>query len=400
MAQVQSEFSKILFTELNLPETLLQALNEKNYVSLTTVQAKTLPLALAHRDILASAKTGTGKTLCFLLPIISKLSQQKVESPGVGARALILAPTRELALQIKQNCVELSAHTSLKTLAVYGGTPLKNQVKFLESGVDILVATPGRLLDILQQNKLSLKQVKNLVFDEVDRMLDLGFKSDLEKIISVLPQKRQTMMFSATLPPLAHEMAKVLLTHPENIFVNDHHETPEAIEQKVFLIETAHKKDLLKKILKSSDNQKVLIFVNSIESANKLALTMTNNHFPCEVIHRNKTQAVRNKLVSSFSSGEIKYLICTDLLSRGLDILNTTHVINYDLPNTPEIYIHRIGRTGRISDGLSQNGIALSFCDKTDLEKLKKIEDFLKTKLMVEKNQPYHSIKIEQMRLK
>lgn len=378
------------FSSLNLDSKLLQALDQLGYEKPTEIQSKTIPLLLENKDLLGCAQTGTGKTAAFSLPLLHKTLSfgEKFKYPT----SLILAPTRELAIQIKDNIIQYSKFTGLRTLAVYGGASINMQIKSLADGVDILVATPGRLLDLLHQNKVSLKYVNTFVLDEADRMLDMGFIDDIKKIISVLPKNRQNALFSATLSSQITQLAGSFLKNPVRIDVAPSATPSKNIDQKIYFVETAHKKDLLKHLLSKPEFTKVIVFTRTKHAANRIAELLQKNKIPSLAIHGNKSQGARNKALDQLKQGQIQVLVATDVMARGIDISETSHVINFEVPHIAENYVHRIGRTGRAS----ATGAAISFCNAEEKAFIKDIEQLMSTTIPIDKSHPYHSVKIEQ----
>jgi len=369
------------FKDLKIIEPLLKALKIKEYTTATEVQEMAIPELLNNRDVLGSAKTGTGKTAAFALPILQKIYEEKLENNTVEKKlqALILAPTRELALQIYDNFVEYSKFINVSATVVYGGIKQSRQTRDLQRGVDILVATPGRLLDLIEQKKLSLFDVKYLVLDEADRMLDMGFIHDVKKIVSMVRKERQTMLFSATMPSEITTFAKEILQNPVKIQVSPIEETVDAIKQTVYYVTNKSKIKLLIKLLKNEELKSVLIFSRTKRGADEISSELNIAGINSDVIHGDKAQGDRQIALKAFKKKEIRILIATDIASRGIDIDGVSHVINYDLPEIPETYIHRIGRTGRAGLG----GITIAFCSPNQIHLLKDIEQHIKMKIPV-----------------
>ena len=344
------------FDSLNLSMPILQALKSKGYNTPTPVQAEAIPLILEGRDIFGSARTGTGKTAAFALPLLNKLSnQQKVSR---HPRALILAPTRELAQQISDNVREYGKHTKLKHTVIYGGVSQKNQVDSLRRGVDIIIATPGRLLDLMQQKHISLHAVNMLILDEADRMLDMGFIPDIKRIAASIPAERQTMLFSATLPDNVRVLANSLLKNPAHVDIQPDTTIDTHTRELVYYIDRTSKTELLERLVIEESIDRSLVFTRTKHGADKLVKLLARKGIMAQAIHGNKSQAQRQKALNQFKSRKLVMLVATDVASRGIDVRELSHVINYDIPEQSETYTHRIGRTGRAG----QDGIAYSFC--------------------------------------
>jgi ATP-dependent RNA helicase RhlE len=359
------------FNQLGLSEALLKAISKKGYTTPSPIQTKAIPPILEGKDILASAQTGTGKTAGFTLPLLQLLSQgQPLRQRPV--RALVLTPTRELAAQVYENVKEYSVFLDLRSVVIFGGVNQNPQVNQLRQGVDILVATPGRLLDLHNQGMLSLSKVEILVLDEADRMLDMGFLRDIERIMKLMPTKRQNLMFSATFSPDIKKLAQGILNHPVQVEATPENTTVEAISQKVYKVAKGLKTGLIIKLISDGDWKQVLVFTRTKHGANKLCEKMVQAGITAAAIHGNKSQGARTKALSGFKSGAVRVLVATDIAARGLDIPLLPHVINFELPNIPEDYIHRIGRTGRA--GASGEALSLVSADETtflrDIEKL------------------------------
>jgi len=359
------------FKSLGLTESLVKAVNAQGYDSPTPIQTKAIPSILEGKDVLASAQTGTGKTAGFTLPMLQLLSQkqQKRHRP---VRALVLTPTRELAAQVHQNVINYGKFEHLKSTVIFGGVSQKPQVSSLRSGIDILIATPGRLLDLNNQGLLSLKQVEILVLDEADRMLDMGFLRDIKKVMNLIPAKRQTLLFSATFSKDIRKLAKEFLKNPVSVESTPENTTVEAIQQQVYRVAKAKKIALLIKLIKDDNWEQVLVFTRTKHGANKLVKKLDAANINAAPIHGNKSQTARTKALAGFKSGKVKVLVATDIASRGLDIPLLPHVVNFELPNISEDYVHRIGRTGRA--GASGLAVSLVSADETkflrDIEKL------------------------------
>ncbi|AFP84494.1 DEAD/DEAH box helicase [secondary endosymbiont of Ctenarytaina eucalypti] len=366
----------MLFDSLGLSTKILRALADKGYLEPTPIQQQAIPYALQGRDIMASAQTGTGKTAAFTLPILQLLDQRPppVGKQCLGVRALILTPTRELAAQIGENITEYSTHLALRSLVVFGGVSINPQIMKLRDGVDVLVATPGRLLDLANQRAVALSHVKILVLDEADRMLDMGFIHDIRRVMQLLPIKRQSLMFSATFSDEIKTLAKSLLDDPASVKVAHHNTTSKQITQFVHMVDKKRKCELLSYIIGRNNWQQVLVFTRTKHGANHLAVQLNKNGIDAAAIHGNKSQGARTRALAAFKQGGIRVLVATDIAARGLDIDLLPYVVNYELPQVAEDYVHRIGRTGRAS----ATGKALSLVCVEELSLLREIECFLK----------------------
>ncbi|MCZ6589392.1 MAG: DEAD/DEAH box helicase [Alphaproteobacteria bacterium] len=370
------------FSELGLAEPIQRALNARNHLIPTPIQARAIPKLLSGRDMLGIAQTGTGKTAAFALPILHQLSQKPGGKSSRGPRsprALVLAPTRELAIQIGDEFRAYSKHLHLRQTVIYGGVGQGPQVNALSRGVDIVVATPGRLLDLMNQRRLGLETIELFVLDEADRMLDMGFARDIRKIIAALPKMRQTMLFSATMPGDIARLAGDILIDPVRVEVTPQATPVERVEQRVYHVEAAGKVTLLADILDDPALSRVLVFARTKHRANRVAEQLVKRGIAADAIHGNKSQSARQRALKSFRVGSARVLVATDIAARGIDVDNVTHVINYELPNEPENYIHRIGRTARAG----ASGIALSFCDPAERAYLRDIERLIGSKLTV-----------------
>ncbi len=374
------------FENLNLIEPILRALKTEGYTTPTPIQEQAIPIILQNRDLLGCAQTGTGKTAAFAIPILQLLYQDRLQHKEQKTiKALILTPTRELAIQIDESFAAYGKHTGLKHLVIYGGVSQNPQTDALRRGVDILVATPGRLLDLINQRYVHLEHIRMLVLDEADRMLDMGFVHDVKKIIAKVPVKRQTLFFSATMPNEIQQLANTILTKPEKVEVTPPSSTADTIQQSLFYVEKTDKKALLIHLLKDKAIKTALVFTRTKHGADKVVKDLVRVGITAEAIHGNKSQNARQRALSNFKNRTTRVLIATDIAARGIDIDELTHVINYELPNIPETYVHRIGRTGRA--GL--NGIALSFCDEEEIEFLKDIHKLISRQIPVEEGHPY-----------
>lgn len=374
----------MLFQDLHLIDPLLRALHAEGYSEPTPIQAQAIPHLLMGKDLIGCAQTGTGKTAAFALPILQRL----VESDSrAGLRVLVLSPTRELATQIGDSFAAYGRYTKLKHTVVFGGVGQQPQVQALKRGVDILVATPGRLLDLMGQGLIRLNTIDIFVLDEADRMLDMGFIHDVRRIIGALPNKRQTMLFSATMPQDIQDLADRILINPVRVEVTPQATTVEKIAQSVFFVEKKDKRALLERILSDKNIRRVLVFTRTKHGANKLVQQLERAKIQAEAIHGNKSQSARERALTNFKSGRTRVLVATDIASRGIDIDDVTHVINYDLPNEPESYVHRIGRTARAG----ASGIAYSFCDQEERAYLRDIERLIRLRVpvMTEHSSPY-----------
>ncbi len=384
-------FSSMKFDQLGINDALLRALVDAGYSRATAIQEQAIPVVLDGRDIFGCAQTGTGKTAAFSLPILQQLVEQLSDNPGKAEqrpiRALILAPTRELAVQIVDSIAMYSKYVPIRSTAVFGGVSQFHQVKALRRGVDILVATPGRLLDLMEQGIVSLKHVQTLVLDEADRMLDMGFIAPMRAIIAKLPAKRQTLFFSATMPPEIRRLVQQLLKNPIHIDVTPEHSarTPELVKQFVFYVEKQNKRHLLKHVLDEENIDHVLVFTRTKRGADRVVRDLNRGGIRAEAIHGDKSQAARDQALRRFKEKSLRVLVATDIASRGIDIDKLSHVINYEIPETPETYVHRIGRTGRAGS----EGRALSFCTLDELPYMRSIDQLVKTKIDVVARHPF-----------
>jgi ATP-dependent RNA helicase RhlE len=367
------------FDALGLAEPLLRSLRDAGYTTPTPIQAKAIPHLLDDHDLIGIAQTGTGKTAAFALPILQHLAEDMVKAPAKGVRALVLAPTRELALQIFDSVQKLSAHLKLRHAVIFGGVGQNPQVQALARGIDVLVATPGRLLDLMGQGAVRLDRVSHLVLDEADRMLDMGFIHDVKRIIAKLPEQRQSLLFSATMPKEVAKLAREMLWEPLRVEVTPEIVTVEAIEQHVFHVQTPQKRALLEQLLKDPALARVVVFTRTKHGANRLAGQLAKSGVSADAIHGNKSQNARQRALASFKAGDCRVLVATDLFARGIDVAEVTHVVNFDLPNEPESYVHRIGRTGRAG----RTGVAYAFCDPSERDQLAAIERLTRVRLAV-----------------
>ena len=367
------------FSEFGLAETLQRALAARKHTIPTPIQAQAIPEVLAGRDLIAIAQTGTGKTAAFALPILHRLAGAKNSARARAPRALVLAPTRELAIQIADEFRAYGARLQLRLAVVYGGVGQKPQVDALARGTDILVATPGRLLDLIGQRRVSLDRIEHLVLDEADRMLDMGFIRDVRRILAALPADRQSLLFSATMPRDVARLASDFLRDPVRVAVTPQATPVERIRQSVFHVPSGDKQRLLTEILDDPALSRVLVFARTKHRANRVATQLEKGGVAADAIHGNKSQGARQRALERFRRGEARVLVATDIAARGIDIDDISHVINFELPNTPESYVHRIGRTARAG----ADGIAYSFCDAAERDSLGQIERLIRQKLAV-----------------
>ncbi len=371
------------FKNLNLIDPILKALALEGYTTPTPIQKQAIPLILERRDLLGCAQTGTGKTAAFSIPMIQLLSEQKQGKFGI--KALILTPTRELAIQIDESLAAYSKFTSLKHTVIFGGVNQNPQTAALRRGVDILVATPGRLLDLINQKFVDLRQLQFFVLDEADRMLDMGFIHDVKKIIALLPAKRQTLFFSATMPPEIQVLADRLLTNPAKVEVTPPSSTVDKIDQRLYFTSKGDKPKLLKHLLETLDVDTALVFTRTKHGADKVVKYLQKVEIEAAAIHGNKSQNQRQNALKDFKSGKLKVLVATDIAARGIDIDELAHVFNFDLPNVSETYVHRIGRTGRAGN----SGVAISMCDEEQHKELKDIEKLIGKRIPEVEGHPY-----------
>lgn len=375
---ISADISTLNFNALGLAEPILRAINDAGYTSPTPIQAKAIPLVLTGVDLLAGAQTGTGKTAGFTLPILHLLTQKPVTNLGKGRpRCLMLSPTRELAAQIEESVKTYGKFLPLKSMVVFGGVSINPQINRLSRGIDILVATPGRLLDLANQKAVDLSGVEILVLDEADRMLDMGFINDIKKLLALLPKARQNLLFSATFSDEIKKLADGLLNNPAFVEVARRNTASEMVEQTVHLVKQSHKRDLMSHLIKTNDWKQVLIFTRTKHGANRLADKLIKDGIPALAIHGNKSQNARTKALADFKDGSVPVLVATDIAARGLDIDQLPQVVNFELPNVPEDYVHRIGRTGRAG----ASGAAISLVDEEETKFLKDIEKLIKREI-------------------
>lgn len=374
------------FKELEVVEPILKALQQKGYTHPTPIQEQAIPILLKGKDLLGCAQTGTGKTAAFAIPILQQLYLDKTRNRNQRQiKALIVTPTRELAIQIADNFTEYGEHTDIRNTVIFGGIKQGSQTNALRRGVDVLVATPGRLLDLMNQGFISLKNVEYFVLDEADQMLDMGFVHDIKKLITKLPVKRQSLFFSATMPKTIVELSSKILGNYETVTVKPEQATAERVGQAVYFVSKADKTKLLVHVLKEENAVSTLVFARTKHGADKVVKVLSKSNITAEAIHGNKSQNARQRALSNFKEEKTKVLIATDIAARGIDISELALVINYDLPNVPETYVHRIGRTGRAS----ASGISISFCDVEERPYLKDIEKLIKQQIPVVSTHPY-----------
>ncbi|HEY2133910.1 MAG TPA: DEAD/DEAH box helicase [Acetobacteraceae bacterium] len=375
------------FADLNLCEPLLRALADEGYTEPTPIQQGAIPHLTAGRDLLGLAQTGTGKTAAFALPILHRLAAHRVPPQPKGARVLVLAPTRELASQIDESFATYAKHMRLSHTVIFGGVGQGRQVEAIRRGVDVLVAAPGRLLDLMGQGFIDLSQLEVLVLDEADRMLDMGFVRDIRRIVATLPQDRQTLMFSATMPRSIAELSASMLRNPARVEVTPPSTTVDRVRQMVMFVDGTSKKPAIEMLVKSPKVTRAVVFTLMKHEANKVAEHLTKAGIAAEAIHGNKSQGARERAMAGFRSGAVKVLVATDIAARGIDVDDVSHVFNYDLPNVPESYVHRIGRTARAG----REGWAISLCDAEQRAWLRDIEREIGQPVTVFMDHPYHS---------
>ncbi len=372
----------MLFRSLNIIDPILKAVEEEGYSTPTPIQAEAIPIVLQGTDLLGCAQTGTGKTAAFAIPILQLLSANKFFGKNKKIRSLIVTPTRELAIQIEESFRAYGRHTGLTCTVLFGGVNQKPQTAALQKGVDILVATPGRLLDLMNQGFLTLRDVEIFVLDEADRMLDMGFIHDVKKLLAALPKNRQTLFFSATMPPEIVKLANSILHNPIKVSVTPDSSTVEIIQQSLFFVDKGNKSALLLEILKNPQIKTALVFTRTKHGANIVVKTLLKHDISAEAIHGNKAQSARQRALSNFKDQSTRILVATDIAARGIDVDDLQYVINYEIPNIPETYVHRIGRTGRAG----AEGTAYSFCDAEEKEYIRDIEKLIGKKIPVAEN--------------
>ena len=363
------------FQTLHITEPILKAVKEQGYVDPTPIQEQAIPYALQGRDILGCAQTGTGKTAAFSIPTIQLLKKHYKQS----IRSLIVTPTRELAIQIQENITAYAQYTTIRSAVIFGGVPQKPQERILKAGVDILVATPGRLNDLIQQGIIDISHIEIFILDEADRMLDMGFLPDVKRIIAKLPKRKQTLFFSATMPSEIRKLAQSLLHELVSIEVTPASTTVEKIDQSLYYVDKANKKRLLLKLLQKNRVQNALVFTRTKSNANRLAKYLNENGVTTGVIHGNKSQNARQQALLQFKEGKSRVLVATDIAARGIDVQELSHVFNFDIPNEAEVYVHRIGRTGRAG----RQGCAIAFSDCNEAEYVKNIEKLIRMHIPV-----------------
>jgi ATP-dependent RNA helicase RhlE len=378
---------QVSFNNLQLIEPVLKALTHEGYTTPTPIQEQSIPVILQNRDLLGCAQTGTGKTAAFAIPILQLMHLQKQAATPTPNRikALVLTPTRELAIQIEESFRTYGKYLDLKHLVIFGGVPQFSQVQAIRRGVDILVATPGRLLDLMGQRHVSLQDIRFFVLDEADRMLDMGFVHDVKRIIAKLPAKRQTLFFSATMPPEIQQLANILLTNPVKAEVTPVSSTADTIQQSLYYTEKMNKRSLLIHLLQDTSIETALIFSRTKHGADRIARDLTRAGIRAEAIHGDKAQNARQNALNNFKARKTRVLVATDIAARGIDIDELTHVINFELPNVPETYVHRIGRTGRAG----ASGMAISFCDYEEKIFLKDIQKLIGKTIPVVSGHPF-----------
>jgi ATP-dependent RNA helicase RhlE len=371
------------FKKLEIIEPILKAVAAEGYTIPTPIQQQAIPLVLQRKDLLGCAQTGTGKTAAFAIPILQILHEQKPMPPGI--KVLILTPTRELAIQIDESFAAYGKHTGIRHTVIFGGVSQLHQTNALRKGVDVLVATPGRLLDLMTQGYIRLDKLQIFVLDEADRMLDMGFIHDVKKVIAKLPAKRQTLFFSATMPPEIQKLADVLLTNPSKVEVTPPSSTVDKIEQSLYFVSKPDKPEMLLHLLQDNQIKTALVFTRTKHGADKVVKILQRFNIRAAAIHGNKSQNARQGALTDFKNGTLRVLVATDIAARGIDIDELTHVINFDLPNVPETYVHRIGRTGRAGN----TGIAITFCSVDEKEELRDIQRLIKKTIPVIQEHPF-----------
>ena len=372
------------FKDLKIVEPILKALIIKNYEKPTPIQEQAIPLVLQGKDLLGLAQTGTGKTAAFAIPIIQKIFVDSDNKAG-KIKALIITPTRELAIQIDDCFTEYAKFTGLKSTVIFGGVNQRSQVDRLKKGTDILIATPGRLLDLISQKYIRFDHLKYFVLDEADRMLDMGFIHDIKRILKLLPSKRQTLLFSATMPPEIEKLANSMLNKPSKVEVTPISSTVDIISQYIYHVEKKEKTNLLIHLLENTNIESALVFTRTKYGADKLSRALRKQGITADAIHGNKSQNARQRSLSEFKEHTLRVLIATDIAARGIDVDQLSHVFNYELPNVPETYVHRIGRTGRAG----HEGVAISLCDSEEIPYLKTIQKLINKNIEVVKDHPF-----------
>jgi ATP-dependent RNA helicase RhlE len=374
------------FEELKISEPIFRALQEEKYSTPTPIQEQAIPHILSRKDVMGSAQTGTGKTAAFAIPIIQLLEQERTKKKGAHKiKALVITPTRELAIQIGESFSTYGRHTDIKNTVIYGGVNQHGQTEALRRGIDVLVATPGRLLDLMNQGFISLEDIEYFVLDEADRMLDMGFIHDIRKIIARLPEKRQSLFFSATMPKNIMELSRQILHKPVKVEVSPESSAAETVQHYMYYTNKSNKKNLLLHILKNQDIDQVLLFSRTKHGADRIARNLKNKRIHTAAIHGDKSQNQRQKSLQQFKDGDVRVLVATDIAARGIDIDSLRYVINYDLPNVAETYVHRIGRSGRAGE----EGTAISLCEPEENAYLKDIEKLIDQKIEKVDDNPY-----------
>ena len=372
------------FNSLGIIDPILRALEVKGYTKPSPIQEQSIPILLKGKDLLGCAQTGTGKTAAFAIPIIQQLYEAQLDGPYV-IKALVIAPTRELAIQINDSFKDYAKFTDLRSTVIFGGVSQGKQVEILKKGVDILVATPGRLLDLMNQGFISLPDVEYVVLDEADHMLDMGFIHDIKKIVAKLPEKRQSLFFSATMPPAIMELSSKILGNPEKVTIKPQQATAEKVGQALYYVDKKQKRKLLHHLIVEEKMESVLVFSRTKHGANRIVKDLTSDGIGAAAIHGNKSQTARQKALQEFRDGDLQVLVATDIAARGIDVDDLAFVINFDLPNVPETYVHRIRRTGPAQ----ASGIAISFCDQEERAYLRDIQRLIKQDVPVVKDHPY-----------
>lgn len=371
------------FEDLKIIAPILEALKEKNYTEATPIQAKAIPLLLNRNDVLGIAQTGTGKTAAFAIPIVQHIANDQQNNSKI--KALIITPTRELAIQIDENFTDYGKHTNVRNTVIFGGVNQASQVRNLRRGVDVLIATPGRLLDLINQGFISLKHVEYFVLDEADRMLDMGFVHDIKKLITMLPKKRQSLFFSATMPKNIVTLSNTILNNPKKVEVSVVSSTAETIQQHIYYTNRNSKKDLLFHILQDEKMDQVLLFSKTKHGADRIVKNLVKQKISAAAIHGGKSQNQRQKALKNFKTGDVRILVATDIAARGIDIDKLRYVINHDIPNIAETYVHRIGRSGRAGE----EGVAISMCEPEENDFVKDIEKLIGLKIPVINDNPF-----------
>ena len=381
------------FKDLHIIEPILRAVGEEGYTNPTPIQEQSIPILLKGKDLLGCAQTGTGKTASFAIPILQHIYLDKQQNTGARRiKALIVTPTRELAIQIADSFTSYGKHTGIKNTVIFGGVKQGQQTNALRAGVDVLVATPGRLLDLIQQGFITLKHIEYFVLDEADHMLDMGFIHDIKKVIAQLPQRRQSLFFSATMPKSIVELSGKILGNPEKVTIKPKQATAEKVDQALYFVTKPSKTKLLIHLIEEKKAKSTLVFSRTKHGADKIVKNLLKVGIKAAAIHGNKAQNARQRALNAFKVGDLSVLVATDIAARGIDVDDLSLVINFDLPNVPETYVHRIGRTGRAK----ASGIALSFCDAIEKADLKEIEKLIKQKVPVISDHPFAHEGVEQ----